>query len=278
MIVKINGCDKKIIIDSNDGDYYDEKALKWCDIYGKVNYRKTSVPLVYGNKIKIIGPSFGIKIWDLPTTIILALYNFYRFKRVIADKREFFANYWRQYKRLPLSKYTKSKTVAKYIFFTGSIWKKEQKTNTLRAAFIEACANNHRIKFEGGFAPRNDGNNFGYDNLVVKKRYSLNAYLSKTKKSLLVFSTPAVLSCHGWKLGEYLALGKVIITTDHVNELPYELENNEHVIYINSPAELDDKINFVLTHDSMKNLLENNARQYFENYLAPKIVIQNLLR
>lgn len=268
----------RLVIDSKDTDQYDEEALKWCDIYGKVNYRNDNVDEEKKDKIKPIGPSFGVKTWSFPVTVFYSLNNFFKSKKFISNKKEFLANYWRQYRRLPLTHYQhSSSSLEKYIFFTGSIWKKESLTNEIRAAFITACKKNKQIVFEGGFAPRNDGNNFNFDSLIVSKRYGLKEYIRKIKQSSIAFNTPAVLSCHGWKLGEFLALGKAIITTKHINELPADLEDNVHAIYADSLAKLDDKINLILNSGKLKNELEKNAKNYFDTYLAPKSVVKRLL-
>ncbi|MET0760034.1 MAG: glycosyltransferase [Flavobacterium sp.] len=277
VILSENNSSIKLIIDSRDTNEYNEEELNWCDVYGKVNYNLKNIPEKYKEKIKPIGPSFGIKIWNLPVTIFKSISNYLMFRKFVSNKREFFANYWRQYKRMPLERYQNSASLKKYIFFTGSIWKNESLTNKARAAFIKACKNNDKIVFEGGFAPRKDGNNLDFESLVVSKRFSLQEYLEKIKQSSIVFNTPAVLSCHGWKLAEFLALGKAIITTNHLNEFPVELENNVHAIYVDSNESIADKINLILSDEKLKATLEKNSKKYFDEYLAPKIVIERLL-
>ncbi|MDP3358885.1 MAG: hypothetical protein Q8S41_05995 [Lutibacter sp.] len=267
----------KLIIDSRDTNEYDEEGLNWCDVYGKVNYNIKNIPKKHKEKIKPIGPSFGIKIWNFPITIFKAINNYLKFRRSITNRREFLANYWRQYKRLPLESYQYAPSLNDYVFFTGSIWKKESLTNNARAAFIKACKANNKIVFEGGFAPRKDGDNLGFEDLVVTQRYDLQEYLNKIILSSIAFNTPAVLSCHGWKLGEFLALGKAIITTHHYNTLPAELKDNFHALNIDSNEDVASKINLVLSDENFKTKLEKNSKQYFDEYLSPKIVIQRLL-
>lgn len=278
VLIEKNNLEIKIIIDSRDTNEYDEEELNWCDVYGKVNYNILNIPEKFKFKILPIGPSFGLKIWNFPITIVKSFNNYFKFKEHIVNKREFFANYWRQYNRLPLESYEQRKsTVSNYVFFTGSIWKKELLTNNARAAFIDACKNNVDIVFEGGFAPRKDGENLEFNNFVTKKRYPLKYYLDKSKLSTMVFNTPAVLNCHGWKLAEFLALGKAIITTSHYNELPAPIKNNIHALYVDSNTEIKDKINLILADEKLKTSLEKNSKKYFEDYLHPKVVIKRIL-
>ena len=273
-----NGKEIKIIIDSRDTSEIDLKALDWCDRYGKVNYNlDVLISLDDKDKIIAIGPSFGIKIWNFVETVFFAFFHLVKFKSKINNKREFVANYWRQYKRLPLKDYFLSDSKNDTVFFISSIWKKEAATNNFRALFMKECIKNKDLNFEGGFAPRNDGNNLNYDSLVYRERVLLKNYLSKIKDSTFVFNTPAVLSCHGWKLAEFLALGKAIISTPHKNKMPELLEGNLHLVYVENSDDIKEKIKILLEDSALKRKLEINARDYFERNLEPKVVINKLL-
>jgi glycosyltransferase involved in cell wall biosynthesis len=278
IIISENGTETKIIIDSRDTNSYYDDELQWCDVYGKANFNEQTVPDQHRHKILNIGPSFGIQIWNFRQTITLALIHYFKFRHRIKYKRHFFANYWRQYKRLPLEYYQPSQSSSNFIFFISTIWKKEPYTNKARAAYIMACQNNPDIIFEGGFAPRTDGDQQQFDNLTVPNRYSLQEYISKIKSSFAVFNTPAVLSCHGWKIAEFLALGKAIISTRHVNEFPEELAEGVHALYVDSLDDIDEKLELLLRNQDLKLSLENNARKYYDEVLAPEKILYKLLQ
>ena len=59
----------------------------------------------------------------------------------------------------------------------------------------------------------------------------MNEWISKTKQSAIVFNTPAFWSCHGWKLGEYLAMGKCIISVRYP-----EIERFADYVYMYSDS------------------------------------------
>ncbi|KAF2325964.1 hypothetical protein [Flavobacterium nitrogenifigens] len=277
VIIEEGNQSKKIIIDSRDSSEISTPELEWCDVYGKINYNSKDLPVTYEKKIVRIGPSFGVRIWNLIETLYFLTLNFVKFRKNIKNKKEFIANYWRQYKRLELKKYQYVKSSLNEIFFMNSIWKKENETNENRALFIETCKKKSNLIFEGGFAARTNGDNLGFDKLVYSKKIPLNIYIEKIKNSAFVFNTPAVLSCHGWKLGEFLALGKAIITTHHYNELPADLENEKHVLYIRNEDELQKSIKKLMHDPTFKHSLELESRDYFEKYLAPQKVILRLL-
>lgn len=277
VILVQNGFETKIIIDSRDTNKIDSLTLNWCDKYGKVNYNYATLPLDSSNKIVALGPSFGIKIWSFSKTLYFAISNLIKYKSKISNIREFVANYWRQYKRMPLRLYYPKESSHSNVFFISSIWKDEKETNNFRALFIESCSKNKKIKFSGGFAPRNDGNNLGLDSLVYYNKTVLKKYLLRIQNSAFAFNTPAVLSCHGWKLAEFLALGKAIISTPHKNLMPALLKDDVHLLYVSDADDIEMKIEILLSDSDLKSKLEKNSRAYFEEYLAPVVVINKFL-
>lgn len=280
VIIEDSVSETRLILDSKDSNIISNDELAWCDVYGKVNYKEESVPFSNENKVLAIGPSFGIKIWNFSESLFFGFTNYLKFNSKITNKREFLANYYRQYKRLRLENYKCStKGIKNYVFFVGTIWRNENDTNLFRSYFIRACQKNKNIDFEGGFAPRNDGQNMGFENLLTNNRYPFKEYIEKTKKSNIVFNTPAVLSCHGWKLGEFLAMGKAIISTHHINILPSPLNEKEHIFYVeNDLKSFEEKVNFLINSDSERMFLEKNSRKYFETFLSPEKVIEKLYR
>jgi len=279
VIIIKNGKQKKIIIDSRDQFDILENQLKWCDIYGKVNYRTSEINLDIQNKVIPISPSFGINIWNKKQTIFYGISNYFKsFGRLKFHKR-FFANYKEQLKRPKIEDYNNTnKSKNNYIFFAGTTWKFEQQTNLYRALFIKVCRKLSFIDFEGGLTPRNDKFDAGFKEFEVSKRYSIDEYFEKLKESMVVFNTPAVLKCHGWKLGEFFALGKAIISTPHVIQFPSDIINETHMIMVDEiiENEFENAIEKLSKNESFRFELESNAKKYFDEYLAPKSVIRIL--
>ena len=96
-------------------------------------------------------------------------------------------------------------------------------------------------------------------------------YLKKTKASTFVFNTPAYWDCHGWKLGEYMALGKAILSTPLSNDLPAPLVHGTHLhITGESQEEMAEAIHYLLTHSDYRNRLEDNIHAYWLQYGTPE--------
>lgn len=273
-IIKENSIETRIIIDYADSSMIDKIASEWSDIYCKINIDESKN--YNTNKLVSIGPSFGINIYTPTRTLFLALMNFLKSRKRIHSLRRFFSNYKAQLKRPKINDYYPCAEQDDYIYFAGSLWKKELKTNTFRANFIKACLIKN-IKFEGGFAPRTKNDIHGYQDLTMKVRDTMKSFLKKTKKSIVAFNTPAVLDCHGWKLAEYLCYGKAIISTDLSRKLPSKLIDQKHILITDgSQKDIETKLEILINDKKLRSILKENARTYFENELSPEKVIRKI--
>ena len=275
-VIKQKSIIKKIVVDFTDDKEIDTQALDWADVYGKINL--TDEKKLLSDKLIAIGPSFGINIYSKYETIILGLLNFLKASHRIPNKRRFFSDYRAQLLRPKLNDYSGAKSEPNYIYFLSSLWKKEKATNNHRANFILACKNCSSYVFEGGFAPRTRNDMIEYKALTVSDRVSMSYYMKHMKQSSIAFNTPAVKDCHGWKLAEFLCMGKAIISTPLSRILPKEIIDLEDVLYTDGTLEnITEKLDLLNSNIELKNKLELNAKQYFEDELHPKVVIFRLL-
>ena len=279
---EINHFDKnyKIYISAGDGLGFNQLGLEWCDVYAKVNVDMCKLPDKYRNKILPIGPSFGINYLGGLQSLSQACITFLISKLKLENSQEHFANYYRQWKyRVPIAKYSIWNPCENYIFHASTLWRKEETTNIYRANFMEVVNENSSIIFEGGFAPGKDDISDRFNKLTLNFKYSGIEYLSNTKRSLVVFNTSAVQGCFGWKLGEYLALGKAIISTPLTNTLPSPLVHRKHIHIVNgSKKSISNAIEEIRLNHVYRQELENNSREYFLNYLSPDSVFSRILK
>jgi len=284
---------QKIIIDYRDKVTIKENAYEWCDKYAKINYNKEFTKLLSTEKIISIPPGFGIRIWGFWKTnhycfINLARCNFSPLESFKAHFKDYFGLYLRT---LGIESYYINNSFAlakrindsdkKYIFSISTLWKVDNcitGTNLWRKKFIELCKNNNEIDFEGGFYSNTFHPQYeDFKDIIFTDRYPINEYIKKTKLSSFVFNTPAVLNCHGWKLGEFLAMGKAIISTPLLNELPKNLSHGENIHYISNDSELKNAINLLLINKAYRKKLESGAKTYYDEYVSPNSVIKYIL-
>ncbi len=275
-----NGESKKYAIDSQDASIIYPQVLAWTDKYAKVNLEFDGGE-PRNVKIVSIPPSFGIRHCGFLGSVKLALQLQLAARNMSKETRiELVKDIYRYYKyRLPIQQYRRHPVQENYIFFTGSLWRKESKTNAYRSNFIKACKGLPFIRFEGGFAPRVKDDIQGFEQDTMKERIPFPVYLDKLKKSFCVFNTPAVASCHGWKLGEFMALGKTIISTPLTRQTVPAMQPMVHYYPVDgSEASVTAAIQTLSENNMLAQQLADNMYAYYEANGSPEAVIRNLMK
>ena len=103
---------------------------------------------------------------------------------------------------------------------------------------------------------------------------------------MAVFNTPAFWDCHGWKLGEYMALGKCIISTPLSNELPTPKEciaeddkswiAKYFCIIDRNKQSMKDAIEYIKMHPEYKDELEERITKYWQENGSPVASLKRL--
>jgi glycosyltransferase involved in cell wall biosynthesis len=273
----------KLIIDFRDKPSVKENAYNWCDKYAKINYNPELTDPKFIDKMISIPPGFGIKIWNFWITAYYCICNLIRvnFSPLVSIKH-FVGDYYAQWKRQKIGDYLKedeknvTSTEKPYVFMVATLWNNlSERVNSHRKQFIEACKNS-KCNFEGGFYSSNNSKKNIQDN-VFNKKISTKEYVIKTKSSAFVFNTAAVHNCHGWKLGEFLAMGKAIISTPITNALPEKLTHGKNIHIISDLNDLSNAVNLLINDFQYRKILENGAKEYYISYADPKRVIENIL-
>jgi len=264
---------RRIYISAGDGTGVGREALDWCDVYAKVNWDPTMSHV----KLFAIGPSFGIQFLPLWRGGLWAVRSYFGGAFRLNRGREHFAEYWRQWRhRLPIGAYEPGTSEADYAFSLSRLWKNEPKTNLARANFIRACRSSPGLRFEGGLVRRSDVS--GFDDVTVSTTLAYPDYVARTRASLVVFNTPAVCGCLGWKLAEFLAFGKAIISTPLHRALPAPLQHGVHLHYVDGSVEsIRDALHVLRSKPDYRLALERAARDYYDAYLAPVAVVRRVL-
>ena len=304
-IVDDGVCQKKIYLHLNDPYDLNMVNYAWCDVYGNVNANFAHYPKdKYPKQVSIV-PSFGVRIESsLYTTMVHALLQLPTLWKYVVTKEEwnkytqrfecnkmrnikhYFSRRYRAWKsRLPISAYINDiPSEDSYIFFLSTLWysneenQNDETVNRRRANFIQACKSINSTEFEGGLLGGKSSSNEKFANVLAAHGEPFGQWLTKTKRSALVFNTPAFWDCHGWKLGEYLALGKCILSTKLSNDLPYPLEHGVNIHFVEDTEEsMHEAIEYILAHPDYRHQLEIGARAYWEKYGTPEASMKLLV-
>lgn len=283
----------KIFIDSNDHKDIDESIYEWCDLYAKINVKKEDLER---GKMLAIGPNFSIKLGNPVSVIALGVMNYLRSLSHWCEcpkpsLRVFMKGYlYMLVRRLRYEEYCQiGQEEDGYIFALSTLWYDANTfstTNRWRGAFAKACKK-MMPKFEGGFIylnypsviqkfPQYSEYLTEFKDLLTNQRIGMKDYIEKTRSSSFVFNTPSVSGCHGWKLCEYLAMGKAIISTPLLNAMPGDFQAGVHYLEAKDEMEISEAVKTLKDNLELRKRLQGNARNYFELYLAPASVVKRI--
>ena len=282
----------RVFFDLTDPATIEESRYEWCDVYAKVN-PLFGDPQKY-SKMLVLGPEFGLYNDNVVKSLFLACCNYLRGRGY--TKKSFRASLdgylYPFLRRVPLDKY-EERVEAKdnYVFHASTLWYStgtRATTNVYRGEFLRACKKAN-VDLEGGFfyvehpdvlkeAPDYPKYKEEYKEFIYHQRLQMTEYIKKTKESFVVFNTPSVCDCHGWKLGEYLCMGKAIISMPLTREMPGEgLVHGENVHFVQSTDEIYDVVIKIKNDKTYREKLERGAREYYEKWLAPEVAIKRIL-
>ena len=277
----ING--KKYAIDFADSNqiFYDE-FLHWADIYAKVNYNSKYIPTAYAQKIVRCGCNYGMAIYSSKWIAALVALRTWLLchQRITFTYTQYLSRYLMSVKRqeISLSENTERNN---YIFFVSTLWKGQDKCNQARINFIRACHNLQAeglITFEGGLVPDVEQDTTGIEDVLLQTRIPYEQYATKLAESCCVFNTPAYFDCHGWKLAEYIAMGKIIISTDFTNELPEAMLDKNNILFCaTSVADMETTIKHLISDEQLRINIKRGIQAYNAEYGCPKQVIENVI-
>jgi len=281
-IVEKDGKKRRYVIHGDDTYQIHEELYRWCDVYGCVNANFDKTPEKYHQKLVSLCPSFGVRCWNLSQIIYHAIRNC---PKDGTSVRKFFGKHKRLHQRPQYSDYLSFSSIeGHYIFFLSTLWyndewnKNDVGVNGRRANFIRACKSMDQVLFEGGLVSQ--GKERSSEDLFADclcQGVPMRAWMEKTKRSSLVFNTPAFWDCHGWKLGEYLALGKCILSTPLSNDLPAPLVHGKDIHYVENDQEvMREAVEYIIDHPEYRKRLEHGANAYWERYGTPEASLRLL--
>lgn len=290
-IVREEKQERKLFVDTEDVARIFADRYAWCDVYGMVNPTKEQVEQY--EKLIAIGPEFGVTLGSSCSTLLRCIKLF---AKSYKSTHIPFINYLRDYlytniRRRPIEDYEVAIDARpNYIFHASTLWYNKYATtdtNRYRGEFLCACKK-AGINIEGGLfyingdavlkeMPDYPRYKETYKDFIYESRFSMDEYIRKTKESVVVFNTPSVCECHGWKLAEYLCMGKAIISTPLKREMPVPLIHGENIHFVHSVDDIYQAVVSINSDDTYRMRLEHGARAYYEKWLTPEVTIHRLL-
>jgi hypothetical protein len=99
------------------------------------------------------------------------------------------------------------------------------------------------LQFKGGFVPRSDGFNYGYDQSLIRRGIHQVSF-KWSAKSMIALNNPAVCGAVSWRLAEYPNQGFVLSFPFKI-ELPTDFVKDSWLYSITATAQYKDVIDYL---------------------------------
>jgi len=279
-------------------------ALSACDFYFKRSLTKASFSGLdvsqsrklkpFGFNYQVIEPSKALFLKRVLLEYISKPYNpfFKKNRRHLRNLKELFDASIGREKSYLLNTYDLKPKILKHqydVLFQCRLWdpleldprnrEDAEKVNSDRIAIVKSLKDCLGERFVGGLQPSEFSMKIARELVVDDPRMSQRRnYLSLVQKSSLVVSSSGLLGSNGWKLGEYIALGKAIVSDPILTKIPGRFEQGTHYEGYSSPEACSRSVLDLLSN---RNKIENLAiasKNYYEDYLSPKQMMWNHIK
>jgi len=217
-----------------------QRALEDSAYYFKRSYNAQHLPPRYAHKIRPFGLNYGARsssgdrlLWG---TLIADPFGFAKLSQ------------FRTYVRLPrvtAYEFSPSHPVDNIVFFQTRVWdadeidefSRDTGLNVSRAQVVQALRRNFGSRFRGGLIPTPLARR-EYRDLITNEPYIRSRYVRSASRALVGVSTVGLNESHPFKIAEYLASSKCIVTEPlSANTLPHPLhEGVNHLTFATTDA------------------------------------------
>ncbi len=268
LVIEYRG--KVAVIENDDPTGVDKKSFGHADLYFATN-KLLSREDYNDPKVKPIYPHYSIDNAEEYLTLfglrgILSL-----------GPKEFLRQWYILYRRPDFTSKPYRPLNGNYVFFSGSIWKKEPEANQMRVDYIRACMEDPQVRFEGGMVPRMDGDPCGIPLDVINKKYPAKEFAEKSSRSIIGFNNPAVLDAVSWRLAEYWNYGCFVISFPFKIDLPTTPEHGKHIHYLQEGEGFAEVISFAMKNDDYREKVSRGGKQFFEENCLPEVQAKRIL-
>jgi hypothetical protein len=149
--------------------------------------------------------------------------------------------------------------------------------NETRARCIRLLKEALGARFTGGFSS-SPFTRERYADLVVPPESTLQEDYLRTLRSFpICVASTGLHGSTGWKLAEYIAFAKAVLSEPLVYDLPGNFASGRNYIEFTSPEEcVAGAVRFIEDPDLRRQVMRNNAT-YYRDYLRPDMLVTNAL-
>lgn len=176
----------------------------------------------------------------------------------------------------------------KKILFITRLWNPDEATsevnrlqrqqiNEMRVACIKACREKYQKQFTGGLIMDSYTAKHHPELGMPKSLINKKNYLKAVKEHVICIATTGLHNSIGWKLAEYVAASRAIVSEPLHYDVPGKFDENKNYYSFETVPQLLQKIDLLLNnkHLIVQMMLANY--EYYQNYLQPDKLVLNTL-
>ena len=286
---------KVLFYDTHDGCNLYNEALEVADVYFKRSYLQSAVPDRYKACVFPLGLNYELYAGKLERYELAR----FAFRDSVLDRfpREMIKCIARLTSMNFLPTVNKMHSLPKpnqepNVLFMARAWDPEgegselsaelkgerARINEMRARCIKLLRKELKHHFYGGFAQTDYARrNFGDLLLETASVSDKKAYISLLHQYPICIATTGLHGSIGWKMAEYVAFSKSIVSEQLNFSVPGQFEHNRNYLEFDTPEEcLQQTMRLVEDKHLRSRLMENNL-YYYKTYLIPDRLIMRTL-
>ena len=148
--------------------------------------------------------------------------------------------------------------------------------NEYRVRVVRALKRAFGERFIGGLVPDAYARRYFGDCLTTLDTRR-QVYMDSMKASRVVVSSKGLHNSNPWKLAEYLAAGRCIVTEPLAYELPDPLVDGTHVVLYDSVERCVEACGRMLENDGLAREMQQQAVDYYRQFVRPSALMMNTL-
>jgi hypothetical protein len=149
--------------------------------------------------------------------------------------------------------------------------------NETRARCIRLLRKALGTRFTGGFSASGFSVEHYRDLICPPDATSQENYLATLKSFPICVATAGLHRSNGWKLAEYVAFSKAIVTETLAFEVPGEFRPARNYVEFSSPERCVHAVQQLIDDQSLRQAIMHNNAGYYQSHLRPDRLIKNAL-
>jgi len=271
----------KLYYDCHDGHEIDEAAAREVDYYFKRSYAEPEVPNSLKGKVFPLGLNYPV--WPPEPD------RFERQRRAAFEREPSNEPAFRPTVENMFS--TPDDTCAPCVLFVTRAWNPFDNTerggekvaervrlNETRARCVELLKRELGTLFFGGFSHTDyAARNFPHLLLQDKGLYAKENYVEILRRYPICVATAGLHGSVGWKVGEYVAFSRAIVSERLGCRLPGDFRAGENYLEFDEPRRCVDGVRRLLSDPALRHGMMKRNHGYYLGYLKPDALIERTL-